>query len=172
MGFVRFLLNNFFLSFIIRCEPGDNLHMDTAKKGDRVRVSYTGRSEDGQVFESSAGQSPLIFTIGSGEVIRGFEDALVGMHPGERKKITVEPEDGFGMYDEELVIEVPREGLPPDLKVQVGMDFEMEDDEGNVLPAVVIEVMEDSILIDANAPLAGKRVVYDIELVDILRPKR
>jgi len=146
--------------------------MDTAKKGDRVRVSYTGRSEDGQVFESSAGQSPLIFTIGSGEVIRGFEDALVGMHPGERKKITVEPEDGFGMYDEELVIEVPREGLPPDLKVQVGMDFEMEDDEGNVLPAVVIEVMEDSILIDANAPLAGKRVVYDIELVDILRPKR
>lgn len=146
--------------------------MDTAKKGDRVRVSYTGRSEDGQVFESSAGQSPLIFTIGSGEVIRGFEDALVGMHPGERKKITVEPEDGFGLYDEELVIEVPREGLPPDLKVQVGMDFEMEDDEGNVLPAVVIEVMEDSILIDANAPLAGKRVVYDIELVDILRPKR
>lgn len=146
--------------------------MDTAKKGDRVRVSYTGRSEDGQVFESSAGQSPLIFTIGSGEVIRGFEDALVGMHPGERKKITVEPEDGFGLYDEELVIEVPREGLPPDLKVQVGMDFEMEDDEGNVLPAVVIEVMEDSILIDANAPLAGKRVIYDIELVDILRPKR
>jgi len=144
--------------------------MDTAKKGDRVRVSYTGRSEDGQVFESSAGQSPLIFILGAGEVIKGFEDALVGMQPGERKRVTVEPEDGFGMYDEDLVIEVPRDGLPSDLDVHVGMDFEMEDEDGNVLNAVVIEVLDDYILIDANAPLAGKRVIYDIELVEILRP--
>ncbi len=146
--------------------------MKTAQAGDRVRVNYTGRSEDGQVFESSAGQSPLIFTIGASEVVKGFEEAVVGMQPGERKKITVEPEDGFGMYDEELVIEVPKEGLPPDLKIQVGMDFEMEDDEGNVLPAVVIEIMDEAILIDANAPLAGKRVIYDIELVDIVKPRK
>jgi peptidylprolyl isomerase len=142
--------------------------VDPAKAGDKVRVNYTGRSEDGQVFESSLGMEPFTFTIGTGEVIKGFEDAIIGMQTGERKKVTVEPEDGFGLYDEDLVIEVPRSSLPPDLKLQVGMDFEMEDDDGNVLPAVVIEVMDDAILIDANAPLAGKRVIYDIELLEIL----
>lgn len=146
--------------------------MDAARRGDKVRVTYTGRSEDGQVFESSFGQSPLIFTIGAGEVIKGFEDAVIGMHPGEKKRFIVEPEDGFGMYDEDLIIEIPKESLPSDLKVQVGMDFEMEDDEGNVLPAVVIEILENSILIDANAPLAGKRVIYDIELMEILKRGR
>ena len=78
----------------------------------------------------------------------------------------------IGLYDEDLVIEVPKSSLPLDLKLQVGMDFEMEDDEGNVLPAVVIDVMDDSILIDANAPLAGKRVIYDIELIEILKRAR
>jgi peptidylprolyl isomerase len=112
---------------------------------------------------------PFTFTIGAGEVIKGFEDAIIGMQPGERKKITIEPEDGFGLYEEDLVLEVPKSGLPTDLILQVGTDFEMEDDEGNVLPAVVIEILDDSILIDANAPLAGKRVIYDIELLDILK---
>jgi peptidylprolyl isomerase len=143
--------------------------MESAKTGDKVRVNYTGRSVDGEVFESSVGMIPFTFTIGSGEVIKGFEDAIIGMQPGERKKITVEPEDGFGLYDEDLVLEVPKSGLPSDLALQVGIDFEMEDDEGNVLPAVVIEILDDSILIDANAPLAGKRVIYEIELIDILK---
>ena len=146
--------------------------MKTAKSGDKVRVNYTGRSEDGQVFESSVGIMPFIFTIGAEEVIKGFEDAVIGMHPGDRKKVIVEPEDGFGLYDEDLVIEVPKSSLPSDLKLQVGMDFEMEDDEGNVLPAVIIDVMDDSILIDANAPLAGKRVIYDIELIEILQQEK
>jgi peptidylprolyl isomerase len=145
--------------------------MESAKTGDKVRVNYTGRSEDGQVFESSVGMVPFTFTIGAGEVIKGFEDAIVGMQPGERKKITVEPEDGFGLYDEDLILEVPKTGLPSDLDLQVGIDFEMEDDEGNVLPAVVIEILDDSILIDANAPLAGKRVIYEIELIDILKQR-
>jgi peptidylprolyl isomerase len=145
------------------------ISMESAKTGDKVRVNYTGRSEDGQVFESSVGMVPFTFTIGAGEVIKGFEDAIIGMQPGERKKITIEPEDGFGLYEEGLVLEVPKSGLPTDLILQVGTDFEMEDDEGNVLPAVVIEILDDSILIDANAPLAGKRVIYDIELLDILK---
>jgi peptidylprolyl isomerase len=145
--------------------------MSSAKTGDRVRVNYTGRSEDGEVFESSVGTVPFTFTIGKGEVIKGFEDAVIGMQPGERKKITVEPEDGFGLYDEELVLEISRSDLPSDLMLQIGMDFEMEDDEGNFLPAVVIEILDDSILIDANAPLAGKRVIYDIELIDIVRQR-
>ncbi|HVN72839.1 MAG TPA: peptidylprolyl isomerase [Desulfomonilia bacterium] len=146
--------------------------MEAAKSGDKVRVNYTGKSEDGQVFESSVGLKPFIFTIGSGEVIKGFEDAVIGMQPGEYKKITVEPEDGYGLYDEDLVIEVPKSGLPSDLDIQVGMDFEMEDEDGNIVPAVVIEIMSDAILVDANAPLAGKRVIYEIELIDILRGNR
>ena len=146
--------------------------MEAVKSGDKVRVSYTGRSEDGQVFESSVGLMPLTFIIGAGEVVKGFEDAVIGMHPGEHKTVTVEPEDGFGMYDEALVVEVPMEDLPDSLQIQVGMDFEMEDDEGNVLPAVVIEIMDDAILIDANSPLAGKRVIYDIDLLEIVRRGR
>jgi peptidylprolyl isomerase len=146
--------------------------VETVKKGDQVRVNYTGRSEDGQVFESSVGLIPLSFTIGAGEVVKGFEDAVIGMYPGERKTVIVDPEDGFGMYDETLVVEVSRESLPDDLNVHVGMDFEMEDEEGNVVPAVVIEVLDDTILIDANAPLAGKRVIYEIELVEIVRKER
>lgn len=145
------------------------ISMESAKIGDKVRVNYTGRSEDGQVFESSVGMVPFTFTIGAGEVIKGFEDAIIGMQPGERKKITIEPEDGFGLYEEDLVLEIPKSGLPTDLILQVGTDFEMEDDQGNVLPAVVVEILDDSILIDANAPLAGKRVIYDIELLDILK---
>jgi peptidylprolyl isomerase len=145
------------------------ISMEPANTGDKVRVNYTGRSEDGQVFESSVGMVPFTFTIGAGEVVKGFEDAIIGMQPGERKKITIEPEDGFGLYEEDLVLEIPKSGLPTDLILQVGTDFEMEDDEGNVLPAVVIEILDDSILIDANAPLAGKRVIYDIELLDILK---
>lgn len=146
--------------------------MNTVKSGDKVRVNYTGRSEDGQVFESSVGLMPLTFTIGAGEVVKGFEDAVIGMYPGQRKTVSVDPENGFGMYDNSLIVELPRESLPDDLNVQVGMDFEMEDEEGNVLPAVVIKVQEETILIDANAPLAGKKVIYEIELVEIVKGRR
>ena len=142
--------------------------VEAAIKGDKVKVNYTGRSQDGQVFESSIGLRPLTFTIGSGEVVKGFEDAVIGMYPGQHKIVTVDPEEGFGMYDESLVIEISLEDIPEDLDIQVGMDFEVEDDEGNILPATVIEIMDDSILVDANAPLAGKKVIYDIELLEIV----
>lgn len=147
---------------------GGRALVQAARRGDKVRVNYTGRSEDGQVFESSVGLIPFVFTIGADEVIKGFEDAVVGMVPGERKTFVVEPEDGYGMYDEELVMEIPIDTLPDDLEPHVGMDFEVEDDDGNVIPAVVIEVMDESIVIDANAPLAGKRVIYEVELLEIV----
>lgn len=143
--------------------------MEAAERGDKVRVNYTGRSQDGQVFESSLGLRPLVFTIGSGEVVKGFEEAVIGMLPGQHKMVMVNPEEGFGLYDESLVMEVLFEDLPEDLEIQVGMDFEVEDDEGNVLPATVIEILDESILVDANAPLAGKKVIYDIELLEIMR---
>ena len=146
--------------------------MQTAKKGDRVKVNYTGRSEDGTVFESSVGLIPLVFTIGSDEVVQGFEDAVTGMCPGERKTVKVRPEDGFGMYDEDLIFEVGKDELPDDFYPQVGMDFEMVDEDGEELSATVIEVNDESILVDANAPLAGKAVVYEIELLEIIPGKK
>lgn len=145
--------------------------MQTAKKGDTVKVNYTGRSEDGTVFESSVGLIPLVFTIGSDEVVQGFEDAVLGMHPGEKKTVVVQPEDGFGMYDEDLVFEVGKDELPGDFHPQVGMDFEMVDEEGQELSATIIEVYPDFVLVDANAPLAGKSVVYEIELLEIVPTK-
>jgi peptidylprolyl isomerase len=143
----------------------------TAKQGDTVRVNYTGRSEDGSVFESSVGLMPLKFTIGSDEVVNGFEDAIIGMHAGEKKTVVVQPEDGFGMYDEDLIFEVPNEELPDGVIPQIGMDFEMVDEDGYEISAVVIEISKGSVTIDANAPLAGKTVIYDIELLEIIQNK-
>jgi len=143
----------------------------TAKKGDTVKVDYTGRSEDGSVFESSVGLMPLKFTIGSEEVVNGFENAVVGMHPGERKTVVVEPEEGFGMYDESLVFDLPGDELPEGVTPHIGMDFEMIDEQGYEISAVVIGISGGSVTVDANAPLAGKTVIYDIELLEIV-PER
>ncbi len=146
--------------------------MMTAKKGDTVRVNYTGRSEDGSVFESSVGLAPLEFTIGLDEVVQGFEDAVLGMQPGEKKTVTVQPEEGFGMYDEDLVFEVDKEDLPQGFIPQVGMDFEMVDDEGREVSGTIIGISPNSVLVDTNAPLAGKAVIYEIELLEIKSPRR
>lgn len=145
--------------------------MQKAKKGDTVKVNYTGRSEDGSVFESSVGLVPLVFTIGSDEVVQGFEEAVLGMHPGEKKVVKVQPEEGFGLYDESLVFEIGTEELPEGVAPQVGMEFDMVDDEGQEVSATVIDVRKKTVLIDANAPLAGKAVVYEIELLEIEQQK-
>ncbi|HPW68951.1 MAG: peptidylprolyl isomerase [Deltaproteobacteria bacterium] len=141
--------------------------MQTAKRGDTVKVNYTGRSEDGTVFESSVGVSPLVFTIGRDEVVPGFEDAVVGMFAGEKKTVVVEPEKGFGAYDGDLVFRIGKNELPQGVAPQVGMDFEMVDGQGREISATVIDVLPGSIVVDANAPLAGKTVVYEIELLEI-----
>lgn len=146
--------------------------MMTAKKGDTVKVNYTGRSEDGTVFESSVGLAPLEFTIGSDEVVQGFEDAVLGMQPGEKKTVTVQPEEGFGMYDEDLVFEIDKEELPQGFVPQVGIDFEMIDDEGREVSGTIIDVSLDTVLVDTNAPLAGKAVIYEIELLEIKPTRR
>jgi peptidylprolyl isomerase len=146
--------------------------VQTAKKGDRVKVNYTGRSGDGTVFESSVGISPLVFTIGSDEVVPGFEHAVIGMSPGEKKTVVVEPEEGFGAYDESLVFEIGKDELPAGATPQVGMDFEMVDEQGEAVAATVIDILSDSVIIDANAPLAGKSIIYEIELLEIVPTKR
>lgn len=139
----------------------------TVKNGDTVKVHYTGRFEDGVVFDSSEGRDPLEFTVGAGMLIRGFEDALIGMAPGEKKTVRVEPQDAYGDYDDNLVLTMPLDRVPEDITPKIGMELQLISQSGQKLPVVVKEVQEEAIILDANHPLAGKVLVFDIELLEI-----
>ncbi|HPW69850.1 MAG: peptidylprolyl isomerase [Desulfomonilia bacterium] len=142
--------------------------MDTpVKHGDTVKVHYTGRFEDGVIFDSSVDAEPLEFTLGSHEVIAGFEEAAEGMNIGESKTVSIKPEQAYGSYNENLVVDMPKEYFPEDIEPEAGMRLIIVDNGGEELPVVVSEVRDDSVRLDANHPLAGKTLVFDIELVDI-----
>ncbi len=141
---------------------------EAVKDGDSVRVHYTGRFEDDQVFDSSAGREPLEFTVGSGQVIPGFNDALLGMAVGDKKSVTLQPEDAYGECDPERVIEYPRENLPEDIEPEVDMMLQFMSPEGHPIPVRVSEVLDDVIKLDANPPMAGKVLIFDLELVEIV----
>lgn len=141
--------------------------MRQAKNGDTVKVHYTGMLEDGTVFDSSTNREALEVTIGSGAVIRGIEDALVGMAVGETKELALSQEDAYGPRREELVIEVERDDFPPNIDPREGMALNLKGPEEQVVPAVITEVSEDSVTIDANHPLAGKDLTFHIELSEI-----
>ncbi len=142
--------------------------MSQAKKGDAVEVHYTGKLEDGTVFDSSSGRDPLSFTLGSGQVIPGFEGAVVGMEEGETRSRTITPDEGYGAHREDLVVPIPRNQLPPEANPEVGQRLELHLRDGGVIQALVIAVDENNVVIDANHPLAGKTLVFEIELVKIL----
>ena len=141
--------------------------MASAKKGDTVKVHYTGRLEDGTVFDSSDGLEPLQFTIGEGSIIPGFEKAVVGMKPGESKTVEIAEKDAYGAHQADLVIVANREDLPDDLDPQVGEELELTQDD-HVFVVTVTEVDGDAVTLDANSPLAGRDLTFDIELVAIL----
>ena len=138
-----------------------------AKAGDTVQVHYTGKLDDGSVFDSSAGRDPLEFTVGSGQVIPGFEQAVEGMAVGQTKTVTIPAAEAYGERVAEAVLQVPREQLPPDLEPEVGQQLVMQSRDGRQIPIVVVEVTEDSITIDANHPLAGRDLTFEIELVSV-----
>ncbi|MFC4487726.1 MULTISPECIES: peptidylprolyl isomerase [Tepidiphilus] len=138
-----------------------------AKAGDTVQVHYTGKFDDGSVFDSSAGRDPLEFTVGSGQVIPGFEQAVEGMAVGQTKTVTIPAAEAYGDRVAEAVLQVPREQLPPDLEPEVGQQLVMQSRDGRQIPIVVVEVTEDSITIDANHPLAGRDLTFEIELVAV-----
>ena len=138
---------------------------EPAKNGDRVRVHYTGRLDDGQVFDSSREGDPLEFTVGAGEVIPGFDEGVRGMTVGESKTIEIEPEDAYGPRRDALATSIPREAAQLPVEPQVGMHFMLPLQDGNQLEVVVTEVTPDHITIDGNHPLAGERLTFDVELV-------
>ena len=137
-----------------------------AKDGDTVQVHYTLKLEDGTVFETSIGGDPLQFTIGEGQLIPGFEQAVVGMSPGESKTVEI-PADEAYPYREELVLVVDRDQLPEDLQPEVGQQLQIRQPDGQTILVKVIDVSESSVTLDANLPLAGKDLTFDIELVEI-----
>lgn len=141
--------------------------MTQAKQGDTVKIHYTGKLRDGTVFDSSAGRDPLSFTIGSGQVIPGFEEAVIGMAIEEKKNVTIPPEKAYGPRNEEMVINVPRSQMPPDINPETGQRLQMQGPNAQKIIVEITEVTDDSITLDANPPLAGKDLVFDIELVEI-----
>lgn len=141
--------------------------MAHAQEGDEVLVHYTGRLEDGTVFDSSTDREPLSFTIGAQQVIPGFEHAVKGMEPGDEKSTTIEPQQAYGEHHEEKVVEIARDNIPGDMEPEVGQRIHLRLEDGQSIPATITALSEEAITADANHMLAGRTLTFDIELVDI-----
>jgi peptidylprolyl isomerase len=142
--------------------------MAKAKNGDAVKVHYTGKLEDGTVFDSSESRKPLEFTIGQGTVIPGFEQAVTGMSPGDSKTEKVSADQAFGPYREELVMEVDRQQIPADVELKVGQRLRLPKANGRTTELLITGISESKITLDANHPLARNNLVFDIQLLEIL----
>ncbi len=141
--------------------------MTTAKDGDSVKIHYTGTLEDGTTFDSSEGHDPLEFTLGNGQVIVGFDEAVTGMKTGEKKNVQIPADKAYGQRNEEMVITAPREQVPADIKPEVGQQLQMAGPDNQPIVVLITEITDEHIILDANPPLAGKDLTFDIELVAI-----
>lgn len=139
-----------------------------AANGDTVRVHYTGTLTDGTEFDSSVGRDPIELTLGGGMVIPGFEDALLGMTPGDSKSVTIAPVEAYGPHDASLVQVVERERIPAEIDLDVGTGLQTSDGSGNTIRLTVVAVDDDNVTVDANHPLAGKDLTFDLELVEVV----
>lgn len=163
--------------------------MATVKQGDKVRINYTGTLEDGSIFDTTIKESgcceddsdcgcdddgcgcesgPMEMTLGNEDFFPQVEEALIGMAPGEKKTVVIPAEDAFGEYDEDEVFSISREQLTGDIVPEVGMELELTGDDDEPVEVVVVEVSDDTITVDANHPLAGENITYEIELLEIL----
>lgn len=144
--------------------------MPKVKEGDTVKVHYTGKlTEDGTVFDSSREREPLEFTLGNGQLIPGFEEAVVGMEEGDNTTVELDSEDAYGERREDLELEVSKSDLPDNIDPQVGMQLQMQQQEdGQAIPVQITAVEDDFVKLDANHPLAGKDLTFDIELIEVV----
>lgn len=145
--------------------------MAKANLGDTVRVHYTGKLETGVPFDSSAGADPLEFELGSGCLIPGFEEAVVGMSPGESKTVKIPPEKAYGRYREDRVVKVDKKDLPEDVIPEVGMTLEVCAPNGTMIPVQVTNIKGSTVTLDANHPLSEQTLIFDINLVEIMKSK-
>jgi len=148
---------------------GESNQMEQAKLGDTVRVHYSGKLDTGFIFDSSQGSDPLEFELGCGRFIPGFEEAIVGMSPGESKTTVIPPEKGYGNYREERVMKLDRKDLPEDIDPQDGMTLEICAPSGVVVPVQITEISDSIITLDANHPLVDQILTFEITLVEIVK---
>jgi len=141
--------------------------MQQVKQGDKVKVHYHGRLTDGTTFDSSEGRTPLEFEVGSGAVIPGFDDGVMGMSVGDKKTVNIPADQAYGPRVDELVMDFPKDRFPEDMVPEVGMQLMMNNGSGQQFPVTIVGVKEDSVTLDANHHLAGQELVFDLELVDI-----
>ncbi len=144
--------------------------MSGVKLGDNVKVNYKGTLVDGTVFDSSEGKEPLEFVVGSGQVIQGFDEAMIGMNVGESKVVDIPVEKAYGERKDEMVMVVPVDQVPPDLNPEAGMRLEMGGMNGEILRVVVVNIDEKDVTLDANPPLAGEKLTFSIELLGSTTP--
>ena len=142
--------------------------MKQAKNGDTVKVHYTGKLGNGKIFDSSAKRDPLQFKVGDGQIIPGFEQAVVGMNPGESKTIKLPADKAYGPYREEMILVVDQNQFPKNLKLEVGQQLQIPQKDGRKTLVTVTNISESSVTLDANHPLAGKDLSFDIQLIEIL----
>ena len=140
----------------------------TVQSGDTVKVNYTGKLLDGTVFDTSDGREPLQFTVGQGQLIKDFENAVVGMNPGDTKTVQIASENAYGPHHDQLVFVIPRKELPEGIDPQVDQRFQMHAENGNDLVVTVIAASENDVTFDGNHPLAGKDLNFDISLAEIV----
>ncbi len=138
-----------------------------AKKGNAVEVHYTGKLEDGNVFDSSVSRAPLGFTLGDGNMIKGFDNAVYGMGIGDKKTVKIPAAEAYGERRQDMMIEVPLEQVPADIKPELGMVLQLQGGNGQPMPVTVVDIEENKITLDANHELAGKDLIFEIELVAI-----
>ncbi|WP_276484703.1 FKBP-type peptidyl-prolyl cis-trans isomerase [Paraflavitalea pollutisoli] len=141
--------------------------MQQAKAGDTVKVHYHGRLTDGTTFDSSEGRDPLEFEVGSGAVIPGFDNGITGMTVGEKKTINIPVDQAYGPKDPGMLVEFPKTNFPPDMVPEIGMRLNMTNGSGQVIPVVITDVQPETVILDANHPLAGEDLIFEIELVSI-----
>ncbi|SMO88279.1 FKBP-type peptidyl-prolyl cis-trans isomerase [Ruegeria faecimaris] len=141
--------------------------MTAIKQGDTVRIHYTGTLQDGNVFDSSQGRDPLEFEVGSGQIIPGLDSAMPGLVAGDKKRVEIACVDAYGPINPEMRQSIPREGIPDDIPLEPGTQLQMQTPEGHALPVTVVEADEVTVTLDANHPLAGRDLIFEIEVVSV-----
>jgi peptidylprolyl isomerase len=142
--------------------------MAQAKKGDTVKVHYTGTLDDGTMFDTSAEREPLKFTVGGGEVIAGFDTAVIEMSVGDKKVTVIPAEQAYGEHSKDLVTDVDRERFPADMELEIGQQLQVGLQDGNQAVVMIVDLSDTSVTLDANHPLAGQQLTFEIELIAIL----
>ena len=145
--------------------------MQQVKTGDNVKVHYHGRLTNGETFDSSEGREPLEFEVGSGMVIKGFDDGVTGMKVGEKKTINIPAENAYGPMNSEMIIEYPKSQFPEHIELEIGTPLVMSSASGQQFQVKIVEIKDDVVVLDANHPLAGEELIFDLELVEIVGSK-